>query len=670
MKGIFLRFFVLILLLTSSAYAQNRQLTLQEPTPVLSDLQTELRSARLGSSFDVTNYRTEAQLLPSQHLLRADSDITLVPLDPTRSITFELNGSLVVESIEREGKPLNNFVQDRVGTREIGPNVRVDFDEVVPAGQPVTLRFRWSGALVSPEGGPLSSKRLAYVGEEGSYLMYAARWFPFHSYGADRATADITIIVPTGVQVAGASDEPVTPQSGGNTTRFRFVNRKPTLIGNLAAGKYIVRSLRFGSYELRFYAQPSGEKYIEHHTDLIGRALQFYTQQYGTPTFGTNFTIAQIDDASLTAYSGSGIVFLSTKSFEGTLSDEALLREVSIQWWGLTVGLKSFDDAWLSQGLAQWSTYALRETTLTGSTLAEAASDLQKRALRFANLAQIVSIRRAPSSLDDQSAAYESIVFYKGAMVFLKLREILGNEKFNKLLRSYLEQYRGRNASIKDFEELTNKIAGEDMRSFFSKWLEDTGSGDDKKLPTATSAKNDLDAAIAALNRATVNDPRGADAWMQLTSAYLRRASSSPDPAKADADYLNAVRAGEGLMKVRTDADALTLFAQALVSSKQYARAARALETAASGIDAKETTFYLLGLAYSRTKNFPKASAALERAAEMKPDDVNVYRELGYAYEVMRQYAKALAAYQKGLSLVPNDSDFKEAAKRVRPFAK
>lgn len=183
-------------------------------------------------------------------------------------------------------------------------------------------------------------------------------------------------------------------------------------------------------------------------------------------------------------------------------------------------------------------------------------------------------------------------------------------------------------------------------------------------------AKNDLDAAIAALNRATLNDPRLGSAWTLLTSVYLRRAASSTDQAKADADYLNAVRAGEGLIKVRTDAEAVTLFGQALIGSGQYARAAAALERAVLGSDAKGVTFYLLGVAHSRAKNFPKAIAALESAATKTPGDVNVYRELGYAYEVSKQYAKALAAYEKGANLAPADTDFKESIERVRPFAK
>lgn len=182
-------------------------------------------------------------------------------------------------------------------------------------------------------------------------------------------------------------------------------------------------------------------------------------------------------------------------------------------------------------------------------------------------------------------------------------------------------------------------------------------------------AKNDLDGAIASLNRATVNDPRMTSAWTLLTSSYLRRAATSTDQAKADADYINAVRSGEALIKLRTDVEAITLFGQALIGAKQYARAAAALDRATASQDATGVTFYLLGVAQSRAANFPKAIAALDAAAKKTPDDVNIYRELGYAYEVTKQYPKALAAYQKGAALAPSDPDFKESIERVKPVA-
>ena len=51
-------------------------------------------------------------------------------------------------------------------------------------------------------------------------------------------------------------------------------------------------------------------------------------------------------------------------------------------------------------------------------------------------------------------------------------------------------------------------------------------------------------------------------------------------PVMHSNDTERAVRAGEGLIKLRTDAEAVTLFGQALIGSKQYARAAGVLERA------------------------------------------------------------------------------------------
>lgn len=178
--------------------------------------------------------------------------------------------------------------------------------------------------------------------------------------------------------------------------------------------------------------------------------------------------------------------------------------------------------------------------------------------------------------------------------------------------------------------------------------------------------RNDMDATIAALNRATLNDAQIASAWQLLTIAYLRRAGSATVKARGDADYLNAVRAGEALVRARSDAASNTLLGQALIGAGQMTRAATVLERAAAQRDASGGTFYLLGFTYSRAKNYPKAITALERAAELSPDDANVYRELGYAYEISKQYAKALEAYQKGASLAPDDEYFKQSVERVK----
>jgi tetratricopeptide (TPR) repeat protein len=286
---------------------------------------------------------------------------------------------------------------------------------------------------------------------------------------------------------------------------------------------------------------------------------------------------------------------------------------------------------------------------------ADAVKDLEK-----AVELQRTSKQEDPNTSDALAQAYVLSERYQEALPLLVTATTRNANKPDALMIYYrgVSEYKtGKTADAEKSFNAVVKLNPKDSLSLFY-------------LAQIALAKNDTDGAIASLNRATVSDPRMTSAWTLLTSSYLRRAALSQDPTKADADYINAVRAGEALIKLRTDAEAITLFGQALIGSKQYARAAAALEKAAIAPDAAPVTFYLLGVAHSRAANFPKAIAALETAAKKSPDDVNVYRELGYAYEVTKQYGKALAAYQKGSSLAPTDGDFKESIERVKPFAK
>src|SRR4051794_12652433 len=236
--------------------------------------------------FDVTKYVMDVQLVPNDRKLIATADVTFVPGEDTRSVSFELNGSLKVDQISRvnssmlttatpvKGKPAPaplsagaiTFVQDQTGTSDLGPNVRIDLGENMVKGTPVTLRFKYSGVLDTPAGGPLLNKRLAYVGENQGYLMYASRWFPFHDYAADLATSDVTITVPGGFQIVGYSDSPAAATGG----KAKFVQSKPGLIGNFAYGKYMAKTLRMGEYELAFYTRPGTDAAVNSFGETLG----------------------------------------------------------------------------------------------------------------------------------------------------------------------------------------------------------------------------------------------------------------------------------------------------------------------------------------------------------------------------------------------------------------
>ena len=644
------------------------------PTPALLP-QTPNPTGR--ARYDITNYKIDAELRPAEHILRATADVTFTPLDATRTVVFELNGSLKVEGIERNGKALTNFVQDQVGVDTVGPSVRVDLDEVVPAGQPVTLHFRWYGALITPEGGPLATKRLAYVGPEVSYLMYAARWFPFHDYAADRATADINVAVPTGFVVAGSSDEPVTSQTKGGLTYYHLASRQPALIGNLVAGRFVTRTLRIGGYELSFYVEPGNEGRIEPYGELVGRALEFYTKKYGTPAFGTRFTVAQIDNESLEAYAAPGMEFLSASFFDPARQpkDERVEREVAYQWWGFTVALKSFDDAWLSQGLSEWSAYAFREATLQGGALDAAERDMQERALMFE---QSASILRAPSTLDDTSPQYQSVVFYKGAMVFRMLRESIGNVDFDTLLRTFAQKYRGQSASIDDFERLTSQVANKNMRYFFARWVEGTGvpeftadyqiirtrGGKFRARGTVKQNFEGLKMPVEVMLRAEGENNS------QTMTIFIEDKSEDFDFETAGQPLEVVIDPNNKILRLSEDLRVSVVARRGieLFREGQYAEAQRQLEEALKLDKSNSWVYYNLGLLYLEQRNYDPAldnfGAALE--GNLKPSWIEVWAHIkrGNAYDAKGDRTRATFEYNKAVETGINYDNAQAVAKQ------
>jgi aminopeptidase N len=655
------------------------------------------------AQYDVSDYKMDVALTPTENKLSATVDVTFTPASETRNVAFELNGSLNIESITRlnsSSTPLTaptkttkptpkpaastsqsqvTFVQDRVGVSDLGPSVKIDLGESVPAGTPVTLRFKYSGVLVTAEGGPLLTKRLAYVGSTKGSLLYAARWFPFHDYAADRATSDITISVPAGYTLTGYSDSPVAGTGG----KYRFVNNKPALVGNFAYDKYTTKSLRFGDYELQFYTKAANEQLVAQYGETLGRALDIYTKKYGAPNGGKKLIVAQIDDDSLEYYSSQGMIFMANRLFDESRDNvgERLQREAAMQWWGLTVGLKSFDDAWLSQGLAEYSAFSLRESTLKGAQLDNLRRELLEKALTFEQTASLV---RAPSNLDDQSTAYQYIMYAKGAMVYKLLRDTLGEQKFNQLIRTFLDRYRDKNASVDDFEKLTTEIAGQNMRYFFARWVESTGVPEFKAEYQIIRTR-----AGKFRTRGTVTqnyDNLRLPLEVQLRSEGgdgLKTVTVQVDETSADFDIESDGKPLEVIIdpnyKILRISDDLRISAIARRGIEQfkegnYAEAQQQFEAALKLDRSNAWIYYHLGLLFLEQRNYDlaidhfKATRDLGAQGNARPNWLYVWSliKMGNAYDAKGDRNRAVDAYDKAAAIGDNYDNAQDAVQKYK----
>ena len=655
------------------------------------------------SSFDVTNYVINAELSPIDNKLTATVDVTFVPAETTRSVSFELNGSLKVDDVSKlgasaavtpppttpakgknakpapsspsgTGTPLT-FIQDQSGgSSDLGPHVRIELGADAPAGSPVTLRFKYNGVLNLPSGGPLLNKRLAFIGDNGGYLMYAARWFPFHDYAADNAAADITITLPGGYQVAAYSEAPLV--NTGN--RYRFT--QSGLVGNFAYGKYTQRNQTIGGYALQFFSRPGTDQQVISYGETLGKALEFYTKKFGEPAMGKKLIIVQIDDESLEYYSSTGMLFIADRQFEQArdITTERIQREAAYQWWGLTVGLKSFDDAWLSQGLAEYSAYALRESTLSGPQLDNLRRELLEKSLTFE---QTASLLRTPANLDDQSTAYQYIMYAKGAFVFRLLRDTLGAEKFDQLLRTHLKENRGKNVGIDDFEKLASRVSGDNLRYFFARWVESTG------VPEFTSDYLIIRTRAGKfVARGTVKqnyDNLRLPVEVQLKSegeGGLQTVTVQMDEASADFNIESTgkplgviIDPNYKLLRISPDLRVSSIARRGIERFKEgsYAEAQAQFEEALKLDRSNAWIYYHLGLLFLEQRNYDLAidnfKAALT-SGYVNPPWISVWSniKMGNAYDAKGDRNRAVAAYKRAADLGDNYDNAQDAVKRYQ----
>ncbi|MDX2039897.1 MAG: M1 family aminopeptidase [Acidobacteriota bacterium] len=705
-------------------------------------------NAQKGTAdIDVQHYKIDAELIPAEQLLRAKTEVRFIPQADTRTVVFEMNGSLAIRTIVRTdvpsaigattaptitspqspsltrgaGKPgeaktaaptktsLNKDTQTKTApTKGSQPaaskdavqevpglqfiqdarenmNVRVDLGSVAQAGKPVTLVFEYEGALESAQGGPIST-RLAFVGDAGSYLFYAARWFPFHEYAADRATYEINLKVPKDTMVAGYSEQPVSavplvdPKTKAEFSTYSFVSTKPVLPGSFAAGKYLIRSANFGGFTVDFYVKAGDEKWADHTMEVVGKHLEFYSAKFGRYAFGNKLIIAETDEDTLETYSGPGTMFVSPRALASGI-DEKLAREVAYQWWGQTVGLKSFDDTWLSQGLAQYSTLLFLKQEANESQFQQALQAELEKALAFE---QSSSIRNAPKQLDDQTPAFRSIVFNKGALVLNMLRQLLTEEKFDKMLRDYYAQYSGKNITLDEFEAFASKTAGRDMRFFFGQWIDSTGVPEfraeyrmlrtkDGQFRIPGTVKQDLDTfemPVDIVLKTEAGNERLTLMMKGTSSDFDITTKSNPVEVIVDPDT-KLLRSSETLREGVIVRRGIEHFRE-----QEYIEAEQQFQAAVKLNRGNSWAWYNLGLLYMAQRNWKKALDAFEQTlnGNLRPDWVEVWSYIysGNCWDMVGQRERAVTEYNKAITNGNNYDNAQESAKTflAEPFGK
>jgi aminopeptidase N len=412
--------------------------------------------------FAVTNYNITAELFPSNHLLSANVRIDFVPRADLTTMSFELDSGLHVDSVKDVSGRDVNFRQE-------GLNLSVDFLNPVPQGKASSITVKYGGLLGSVEGSPVENLKLAYVGPEGSYLLYTGRWFPVSEYGVGRFAATMQITVPSDETVIASGKASAPMREAGKVT-YTYQYDQPSFPGTIVAGRYVVQPATAVGADITLYMKLGHESFAASYGQTAAKIMAFYSDKFG-PLPNGHLAIAEIEDGTVAGYTGPGLLALASRGFSTQVNYRLLAHEISHQWWRCLVSPASPDDMFLDEGLATYSAALYVQEAAGETAFEDLMQEVEVGALTHEEVVPIAQSGR----LHEFTPEYQSIVFQKGAMVFHMLRWIVGDEAFFKTLQAMVQQYAWKSISTDEFQKLVETASKQELTYFFAQWVSSTG---------------------------------------------------------------------------------------------------------------------------------------------------------------------------------------------------
>jgi aminopeptidase N len=613
--------------------------------------------------FEVTHYLINAELFPSTHALTAKVRIDLLPKADLTTLPFELNSSLRVDKV------LDANGQD-VAFRQEGQALTLLLLNPLPAGKPASINLSYGGTLASADGSPVEGLKLAYVGTEGSYLLYPGRWFPVSAYGVNRFAATMKITVPPDETVVASGKTASMEREAGKVT-YTYEFDQASFPGTVIAGRYVVQPATAVGADIALYLKPGHENLAASYGDTAAKILAFYSDEFG-PLPSAHLAIVEIEDGTVGGYAAPGLVALASRAFTSAVNYRLLAHEISHLWWRCLVSPASPNDALLDEGLATYSSALYVEQVAGEAAFEDLMNETEVGALTHEEVAPIAQA----GQLHEFTPEYDSIVFKKGAMVFHMLRWVVGDEAFRKTLRTMAEQYAWKSISIDQFERLVENISKQELTYFFAQWVSSTGVPQFKR----TWAVYRLQKGYQVVGKIQQDlDIFRMPVEIRVICQGSRPVNQRVDMVGTTADFTIDTRTkplrvlvdpGSRILKYdeKTKYQVEMAKADQLAQEQAYLEAIKQYQSVLSLNQNSSLAHYRLGEIHLKLRNYNASMEEFRRAldGDLDPKWIEVWAhlQLGKIFDITGQRDRALNEYQRALQTNDNTQGALDEANR------
>jgi aminopeptidase N len=153
-----------------------------------------------------------------------------------------------------------------------------------------------------------------------------------------------------------------------------------------------------------------------------------------------------------------------------------ILHEMAHMWFGDLVTMKWWDDLWLNESFAEWSSYlALVEATRFKNSWAGFNAERKNWAYRQDQLSSTHPIAADMVDIETVKANFDGITYAKGASVLHQLVAHVGRDNFIAGLQVYFAKHAYKNTTLKDLLDELEAKSGRSLDTWVSTWLQTAG---------------------------------------------------------------------------------------------------------------------------------------------------------------------------------------------------
>jgi aminopeptidase N len=417
-----------------------------------------------NGGYDVSHYDVRLRYTPATDRL---TGTTTILARSTQDLSrFNLDFLLDVSSVTVNNRPATF-------TREGDHELVVTPARPIADGGAMTVVVRYSGVPSTEVGAGYTAwirtpDGAIAVGEP----EMAWWWYPSNDHPLDKATFDVSVSVPDGVEAIsnGVMPRPPVRETLGYTRwSWRSVKPQATYLTFLTIGQYDVTTdtSADGQTVYNAYSQllpqdfrDAAQSSVERTSEIVDWASSIF----GPYPFEARGGVVTPPGTLGFALETQTRPAYSSAFFRRGSNTSVVVHENAHQWFGDSVSVADWQHIWLNEGFASYAEWLWSEENEEGT--AQEIFDYL-----YATYPDDAAIWTTAPADPGVAQLFGDAVYDRGAMTLHQLRVAVGDDDFFEIVRTWAAEHRYGNATTGQFTALAEKISGKDLDALFQAWL-------------------------------------------------------------------------------------------------------------------------------------------------------------------------------------------------------